>query len=488
MSDSAPWEDYSKPAADGPWSEFATKAPTVAQAQPSASELIAHLPTTVIDQIKGGDLTALQLPGVAPVAMALLREHPTLAKIAGATGGTAIGALTGGPFGVVPGMMAGGAAGSALADSGSQLAQIGTAEAPSSAWDAALRSGGAALEGGLQGAMTAGGVAGAPPALRALATPGGMATVTGAATLAKTGDPIAALKVAAGTALVGKAGGIAAGLAKASGPVASFLERLALKARLAHAASQEAPGAVEDFASNVLPFRASNSGSVAQAPIIPRMTLPAPAVEAAAASEAGPATAATARAPIPAPNTQILPEGERAMATNLGGKLPPKEAVSTEPMENQLRAAIDYAKANPRQVVIPPPYPYAPKPNYPPEMIWGGRKGVPPQDGDISDLLRQSIEQAKANPRVVSAPTPLAPLPRPGAQAPGPVGATPPAHALAAELEQRVQDWRSMGLSKDQMVNSIREVYGIGNGKDSGTLATVKKMVGMIMKAYGMEQ
>jgi hypothetical protein len=478
VSDSAPWEDYSKPASDGPWSEFAgAKATPAAPSQPSASDLIAHLPTTVINQIKSGDMSALTQPGVLPIAMAALRDHPTLAKMAGATAGTAAGALTAGPLGAVGGAIAGGAAGASLADTGSQMAQAGTEEAPQTSGEALSRSGGAAAEGAAQGAMTAGGVAGAPPILRAIASKTGVPLTVGALTLAKTGDPIAAAKAAATAAVIGKGSGV----------VAPFLERLALKARLAHAVQAEAPAVVKDFAENVLPFRASSTGVPTQAPIIPSIpsgkasvALPA-ALESAPAAAAGPAYAPN----IPAKAYPLIESPNRAMATNLGGKMGPKEAVSTAPMEEQLKAAIEYAKANPR-VPLPnqPPLRF-PGPNRPEESIWFGKQNPPgaPQE-DLEAQLRASIEAAKANPRVPTTPTPLAPLPRPGG---APAGPQPAHQALATELETKVQEWRQAGLSKDQMASAMRDLYGVGRGKEYGTMSTAKKMIGMIMKTYGLE-
>jgi hypothetical protein len=179
------------------------------------------------------------LSSISPEKAFLLKQMAAHPKISAALGGI-VGSVLGGPAGGWGGMVAGGALGAAGANAYSQLAQqaIESPEAPQTGTQAATEIGKAGLEGAVTGATGAGALKTAPTIIRAVGSPLGMGAIAGGATLAKTGDPIRSIEAASVAAMGGKA------LQEVSGPIASAVERLALKARIGHALIREAPEAV----------------------------------------------------------------------------------------------------------------------------------------------------------------------------------------------------------------------------------------------------
>jgi hypothetical protein len=132
-------------------------------------------------------------------------------------------------------------------------------------------------EGALTGATGAGSLAGAPTALRALASPVGQAAVAGVGTLATTRDPRYALGAAITAGMLGGKP-ISKAIGAAGESAASALERFTLNARTGTKLSEEAPEVI-DAAGKVLQgqFGATTSSGLPSGPVsAPRLTLRMP--------------------------------------------------------------------------------------------------------------------------------------------------------------------------------------------------------------------
>jgi hypothetical protein len=509
----APWESDPVVDDDEPWAkdpvigESALSAPAD---EPSFWSQLASVPAAyrdvVLAQIKSGDLSALTVPGAAPVAREFLAAHPTIAKVAGGVGGAVLGTPGG-----IPGMVAGGALGAAGADSYSQIAQhaagpesLTAAEnpAPATSAEAASRAGWAGAGGALTGAMMGGGVAGAPPLLRAAASPVGAGVIAAGTGVASGQSPRAAaaegLATAAGLRMVPGAAGL---LAKGAGKAASAVESLALRSRLSHLIKREAPEAA------AAAVKATTSGTTAPM-VMPAAgtSMAAPVAPSAATSSFGSFTApvrgvvtvqpaaapaATQAAPAAAQITnpaQIAPGGWREVGISnwYGTKGGPTEAewakmggakahrawLESRNLIPGANTAQDVAAAVARGV---PPEQIqklygtarqpaaAPRPDLKPPKV---------RAGDAKLARVRAAQETAADPAAAPAAKARAAhvLANPDSQA----------TALADDIARKVVALHEQGLSAAQIAASLRDTHGI-------PASSAKKMVNMIMSAAGAQ-
>jgi hypothetical protein len=231
-------------------------------------------------------------------------------------------------------------------------------------------------------ATMAGGLAGAPAALRFAASPAGGVLIAGGTTLAKTGNPLHALYAGAATAAGMKA---LPGMSKVLGKGAEALE--SLYGKIAGVLEKEAPEAVNTVG-KVLQFakRSTTTASAAEPAIIPNVTIGTGA----AAPEAAGATAAAEAAPAATAAAAPVPAGIHG-PTGL-------------PLDRKGFLTI------------------------------GGVKVDPANPGKFAPMLKQ-LELAN---------TPQT-----------------PAMALAEDIQQKVAQWKAMGMSKGQIADSIKQIHGI---------------------------
>jgi len=184
------------------------------------------------------------------------------------------------------------------------------------------------------------------------------------------------------------------------------------------------------------------------------------------------------------------------MATNLGGKSRPVAGTPPDQVEAALRASIGNPEIRPRPgTALPHPNPITQADNMLGDIIQWKQAGI-----SESEMIMRMKRQYGINP-----PQAKLALSRVNddwqsilrAEAPAPKGTPPgqvasklrqsiaaakapkPQEALADELHNKVVDWRQQGLSKGQMVSSMRELYKIPKGTGS-------QMVDMVLKAYGV--